>query len=239
MIITVLNGTDSRYGAPRHLSTITELDSTLFMTPPPLPAEGKRDANRQARRRSIVEVARAVFLRDGFAGTTMSAVAAALGGSKETLWRHFTTKEDLFAAVVEAETAGYSTEMIGLLDGSHGLVTTLEAFCRRFIEIVTSPDVIALHRLIVGETGRFPELGRIFFARGPGMVEQRLIRFMAIHMDSGTLRAGDPAEAAQMLISLCLGGSHQRLLWSGDAVVGDQGVEAGRALALFLRAFAA
>ena len=61
----------------------------------------KREANRMERRRAIVAIARDHFFEHGYAGTSMSAIAAALGGSKGTLWSYFRSKEELFAAVVD------------------------------------------------------------------------------------------------------------------------------------------
>ena len=58
----------------------------------------KRD---QAREAIILDVARDCFLAEGYAATSMSTIAARLGGSKGTLYNYFKNKEDLFAAVVQ------------------------------------------------------------------------------------------------------------------------------------------
>ena len=61
----------------------------------------RREARRQSRREAILDVAAQSFLEHGYAGTTMSAIAATLGGSKGTLWSYFASKEVLFAAVID------------------------------------------------------------------------------------------------------------------------------------------
>src|SRR3546814_2195616 len=53
------------------------------------------------RRKAFVEAARKGFLANGYAGTTMSSIASAVGGSKTTLWTYFPSKEALFEAVVD------------------------------------------------------------------------------------------------------------------------------------------
>lgn len=58
-------------------------------------------------------------------------------------------------------------------------------------------------------------------------------------MAVGTLRNDDPDDAAQMLLSLCTGGYHQRLMWGierrDDAIAH---AEAKRVVEQFLRAYA-
>src|SRR6476660_3300257 len=56
-----------------------------------------------AKRRQIVDGARAVFLTHGFEGASMNDIARAAGVSKGTLYVYFANKERLFAAIVEEE----------------------------------------------------------------------------------------------------------------------------------------
>ena len=62
----------------------------------------------EKRREEIAEVAERVFLELGFNETTMQIVASRAGASKETLYRHFGSKEGLFSEVVRARTARFS-----------------------------------------------------------------------------------------------------------------------------------
>jgi AcrR family transcriptional regulator len=62
---------------------------------------GKRQLNKARKREAIVQVATRAFLENGYAATSMSAIADELGGSKATLWAHFSSKEELFAAVID------------------------------------------------------------------------------------------------------------------------------------------
>ena len=55
----------------------------------------------EERRRAIIEVARQVFTELGFETTSMSQIAARVGGSKATLYNYFSSKDELFAAVIE------------------------------------------------------------------------------------------------------------------------------------------
>ena len=176
------------------------------------PPTGRREARKQQRREAIVAIAAHSFLEHGYAGTSMSAIAAELGGSKGTLWSYFPSKEELFGAVIEERANAYQRDLESLLDAKRDLKTTLASFCRGLIEMLTSPDALALHRLIAGESGRFPEVGRIFHERAPAMTTPRIEAFLAEHMARGNLRQVPPDMAAGALIGLCLP-PQQRAMW--------------------------
>jgi TetR/AcrR family transcriptional regulator, mexJK operon transcriptional repressor len=173
----------------------------------------KREERRGERRATILETAGQFFLDNGYAGTTMSAVAAGLGGSKGTLWSYFSSKEDLFAACIEGKTEIFRQELVSLLDPAAPLRPAIQGFCRSFIAKIREPRSIALYQLLCGESARAPEASRIFFERGPGVVEALLTAFLRSHVEAGRLSGAEaPLEMAQVLISLCTGISHQRLL---------------------------
>lgn len=176
-------------------------------------APGKREARKIDRREAIVEVAKRQFLDNGYAATSMSAIAAELRGSKATLWSYFPNKEDLFAAVLDEATAAYRQQFADLLRPSKDMPSAVLQFTRSFMAKLTLPEPLRLHRLIVAESGRNPELGQLFFERAPGPTLAMLRDFMADGMASGQLRQADPQLAADALTSLCLGGMHRRILW--------------------------
>src|SRR3546814_15841215 len=62
----------------------------------------RRHDKRGERRSAIVAIAQQAFSEQGFGGTSMSAIAARMGGSKATLWAYFPSKKDLFAAALTA-----------------------------------------------------------------------------------------------------------------------------------------
>lgn len=153
-------------------------------------APGKRERNRLERRAAIVAIARTLFLEQGYAATTMSAVAEAMGGSKATLWAHFASKEALFAEVADAMVGGFAARLEELLGGQRFSVAGLRDFCERFLEKMQEPESTTLFRMIMAEGGRFPELGEMFYSRGPELVIGRLTRYFAV--------AYPPAEAERL-----------------------------------------
>lgn len=200
----------------------------------------RREARRQSRRDAILQVAAESFLEFGYAGTTMTAIAAALGGSKGTLWSYFPSKEVLFVAVLDRMTEDYRAQLSLILRAQDGPEATLRRFLGEFLRKVASEEGVGLYRLVIAEANRFPEVGRIFFDRGPKRTQSQLADYLSGAMQRGALKRGDPLVAARQLIGLCLAGSHQRLLTRViDAVTPEQIEEdIDRAMDIFMRAYA-
>lgn len=200
----------------------------------------RREARRQSRHDAIVEVAGPWFLEHGYACTTMSAIATELGGSKGTLWNHFPSKEALFGAVLERVTTEFREQVLLALNPSDDLEQVVREFCRKFLVRVTSAEAIALHRLIAAEVGRFPEIGRIFYDRGPSATQRLLADFLGDAMNSGQLRKDDPLGAARSLTGLCLYGCHHQMLLGVIESAPPESIaeDAKRAADIFLRAYA-
>jgi AcrR family transcriptional regulator len=206
------------------------------MSTPPAPTPSRRELRRLDRRRQILAAARASFMDHGYAATSMSAIAAELGGSKTTLWTYFPSKEELFAAMLEEEIGRFRAELLAMLDLSGGLAETLRRFCRTLLAKISAPESIRLHRIVAAEAGRFPELGRIFYERAPRHTQQKLAAYLEEAMNRGDLRVADPMLAAQQLLALLQSRLYLvRLCNVGIATDLDQDVEA--AVDTFLRAY--
>jgi TetR/AcrR family transcriptional regulator, mexJK operon transcriptional repressor len=109
-------------------------------------------------RERILQVATALFLEQGYGSTSIEAVASRAGISKRTFYDRFDDKAALFAAVVH-----YIIEHIRppanvpLLAGA-SLPEILQRLAGLILKAALSPQALALHRLVTGESSRFPEL---------------------------------------------------------------------------------
>ncbi len=216
------------------------LYGTVIMECRNAPSQSRREARRQSRRDAIIDVAARWFLEHGYAGTTMSAIASAVGGSKGTLWSYFPSKEELFSAVLDHATTEFRAGLSLTLQPAADVADVLHTFCNSFLEKVLSPEAIALSRLVMGEAGRFPEVGRIFLERGPRRTQKMLGLFLGQEMGRGLLRRDDEILAAQTLISLCMSRLHQQMLLGAIDVPSPAAIaaEADRAVDIFMRAYA-
>lgn len=186
------------------------------------------------RRALILEAAIAVFMEEGYAGASMDRVVQRAGGSKATLYRYFPSKADLFAAIIETLVAQMTAPIDHrAVSASGGLATTLTAFARTYLDVLLEPRSLALYRMVMGEGGRFPDLGRVFFDQGPGRVVQQLAAYLC---DCGWERAGVPTELlAREFLSLVRADLHLRaLLGVGVADAAERSRAVDRAVAWFL-----
>jgi len=140
---------------------------------------GKRELNKARKRAAIVDVATRSFFERGYAATTMSSIADELGGSKATLWAHFGSKEELFAAVVDNKVDSFSQDVNEVLAGQTFSFPALRRACLRFIDCLLRENSVQLFRLVMSEGERFPEINEMFYERGPSRFRGCVTEFYA------------------------------------------------------------
>lgn len=166
------------------------------------------------RRRAILDIAREVFMTEGYAAASMSTIAARLGGSKGTLYNYFPSKEALFAAFMHQECAT-EAELAHAIDNPDGDVAdTLQAIGRKLMRFLFSEKVQTIHRLVIAEAQRFPEVGRTFYLEGPKAGTLKIAAVLQTFMDEGRLRKADAFHAAEQFADLCKAGYYQRAMWN-------------------------
>lgn len=173
----------------------------------------------ERKRQVIMEAATTVFLRNGYLGTSMDQVAALAAVSKQTVYKHFADKEALFAEIIQG-TVGQADELektiTALLQNPGDLATDLGQLARWLLRFLTEPAVRQLRRLVVGEAGRFPQLGRAWYAEGfeRGMVG--LATYLQGLAARGKLHVEDPLLAAHHFAGLVLWAPVNRVMFCGD-----------------------
>lgn len=163
-------------------------------------ADWDLEAGRSARkRRAILEAATALFLENGYRGTSVELIATLARVSKQTVYRHFADKEALFKAIVTAtvnEASDTVTAAVRDLQDSGDLAADLRALAQRELELVMQPKILQLRRLVTAEAARFPSLGRMFYERGPGRTINELAAMFERLAGRGKLMINDPLLAA-------------------------------------------
>jgi TetR/AcrR family transcriptional repressor of mexJK operon len=188
---------------------------------------------------AILAAAERAFLAAGFGAVTMDAIAREAGVSKATVYAHFTGKEELFGAVVahlsRRRFHGFSVDALNPVDIEASLTTIVT----RFLDLVLSPEAIALNRIIIGEVTRFPMLGELFWAAGPERSRAQIEAFMRRAAAAGTLAIPDPRLAAEQLVALARGEIHLRSLLRLEDPTNPAAMRtaATSAVTTFLRAF--
>ena len=180
--------------------------------------------------RLIVLAAREHFLRDGFAGASMDAIARSAGVSVKTIYGHFTNKDELFSKVmVEACTDHLlsgelpSDESLGERFPWYRKATQrgLTEAGREYLGHLLSEEQLALYRVVTRDADRFPELGRQYqknFARGRTGILAAYLRSLARRK---SLAQRDPQQDAALYEALLRAGIYEEVL-HGLAVVSDK-----------------
>jgi len=166
----------------------------------------KREQNKLQRRAVIVDIATRAFLGQGYAATSMSAIADELGGSKATLWSHFGSKEELFAAVIDHLVLRFACEIEGTLNGDVFSLEGLRHYCIRFLTKLMGDEAIRLFRLIIADGGRFPEINAVFHVRAPARIQRLMAGYLA------TRFAADEAARLARLINCTMVGYRSHAL---------------------------
>jgi TetR/AcrR family transcriptional repressor of mexJK operon len=201
-------------------------------------------ADAATRAERILAVATRAFLSDGYAATSIETIAATAGVAKRTLYARWRDKPALFRAVLERLLARWlATPEPSMRAAAPGFLRdplpnpadwlegALMQIATRALAVALQPDALALHRLMIAESGRFPELADMVRQSGAATAMARIADLLAAETFAGRLTLLDPAIAAEQLLYLVLTGPQRRALglappldaagvaaWAHDAV---------------------
>jgi TetR/AcrR family transcriptional regulator, mexJK operon transcriptional repressor len=182
----------------------------------------------------LLDAAQTLFLARGYGATTVAQIAARIGATKRTVYAKFGDKAGLFAAMTKR-----------LLDRHRGWINDeipgatvedrLHNFCSRLLAQMSEPDMVALYRVMVAETHRFPELARLVNRLATTGVHRRLARILADEAAAGSLQVENSELAAELLVGMILHAAVRGSMLSRRTVAHDDPALCVRtAVALFL-----
>src|SRR4051794_34020012 len=150
-------------------------------------------------RHLIAEAAKRIFVAKGFAGANMDDVAREAGVSKKTLYRLVPTKADLFRASVSDRIARFMLAVDVEALGAMPIAEALERMMTEYGILTLSPDTVAIQKLVIAESERFPDLAGAFFTDAIVATQRVLADFLAAQCRCGRLDLDDPLLAAGLL----------------------------------------
>jgi AcrR family transcriptional regulator len=153
------------------------------------------------RPREILDAALTVFVERGFAATRLDDVAVAAGISKGLLYRYFDNKAELFKEVVRQTLVATIRDVGDRARASDSSLAALDVFLEQLASVAKDPRRSAIPKLIISESGSFPELAVFYLAEviGPGV--QQLTGLIRRGVDGGDFRKVDPELAAKSIIA--------------------------------------
>lgn len=165
----------------------------------------------EKRRTELAKVAEHLFLKHGFAETTMQMIASEAEASKETLYRHFSSKEALFAELISAKAADIAGPQSALARDEPP-ATALFELGINLMQIMAKGESSSLFNIVVADAHRAPELAAIFYDQGPGATLKRLTIYLRAATERGQLRCADPHRAAKLFLGAVVSHHHLHCL---------------------------
>lgn len=163
---------------------------------PPRKTGRPNNAEALARRQRILDCATAIFLENGFDNTSIDAIADAACVGKITIYRHFSSKTELFKSVVVNATQGMADSLAATLDRSLPIEEALFAYARTQGDIMVRPiaegrPLFEMLRLIISVALRMPDVAEQFLRIFYHDMSAPLAAYLRDKRDAGLLDIAD------------------------------------------------
>jgi len=176
-----------------------------------------------SKRDAILAEGMRLFMDHGFERTSVDEISAAAGVSKQTLYRHFSSKEEVLREAVVATTAKFTPDPNELQRGGMGTREALTRLAEGFIDLINSPEAVKMHRLLALKGPQEPQMAEIFWNAGPRRMVDTLAEFLSSQTKAGHLKVTDPHFVAESLFSCLKGECHMRQVIGVEGQSPDEG----------------
>lgn len=161
-----------------------------------------RRRRKVARPQELLEAALSLFVEKGFAATRAEEVAARAGVSKGTLFLYFSSKEDLFQAVVRENISGRYAEWNEEFEAFEGSSADMLRYCMQvWWERLGATKASGTTKLIMSEARNFPEIAAFYHREVIEPGKQLIRRILQRGIDSGEFKVADPEYAIYGVIA--------------------------------------
>ena len=174
------------------------------------PVEPRWQRRAEDRPREICAAALGIFAEKGFAAARLDEIARRAGVSKGTLYLYFSSKEELFRAVVRDTVAPNIDVVRSIVQGVNlPFDQIVRMLLPRFAIVSQNVPVGAVAKMVIGESRNFPELAKVWHDEVVSKVLAILSELIGRGQARGEVRPGDPRLHAMSLMGAMLMG----LLW--------------------------
>jgi len=199
---------------------------------------GKAQPSRMSgknRRQQIVVVAAELFARKGFSGTTTKEIAEGAGVSEAIIFRHFASKDELYAAILDFKVKQGTERMKAQLEEAASRKDDRAFFGSLAFEMLDfhSKDRTFM-RLLLFSALEGHELSDIFFDSTARDFKNHIRKYIKQRISDGAFRSIDPAVAARAFVGMVLHQVQARTIFSDDDVKLSDRQIADRFVEIFL-----
>lgn len=162
----------------------------------------------ESKHKAILDAAHNIFLAHGFSRAAMAEIAQEADVSTATLYKHFNSKEELFASVIDDALDRFGGEIPTEL-ADEPVEEALQVAAKNYLKIQYEGGINALIRVVIAEAASNPHLGRQYYEQGVVSRNQELVAFLQALEAQGKLKLDDPMVAARQILGLV----KEELIW--------------------------
>jgi TetR/AcrR family transcriptional repressor of mexJK operon len=141
-------------------------------------------------------------MTQGYGAVSMDSISRAAGVSKATLYAYFASKDVLFATIIK-EACLHNMALAGALpDLAVDLAAALTGLGQRVLRFLLEDQALAIHRVVMAESVRFPELGRAFYDNGPDHFRRLFSAWLDEQVKAGRLVVDDVGIASDQFVGM-------------------------------------
>ncbi|GGY34999.1 transcriptional regulator [Rhodanobacter panaciterrae] len=166
------------------------------------------------KRAAILAAAKALFIRNAFAGTSMDAIAADAGVSKLTVYSHYGDKDNLFREVIRSRIQDLLPEETYFFDAQVDIKETLLRVALTHAHLDCNAETVGTFRAILSDCRQGnPRYGKLIWEEGAMRTHGLMERLLQKAVDAGQLEVDDVARASGQFLALIKGNLMMRQMF--------------------------
>jgi len=168
----------------------------------------------EQKHQQILKAASSLFTRQGYA-VSMSAIAKQADVSKQTVYSHFKTKDELFEKCIKEKCVA-SKFKDNLCTDPRPIRKALTEFAFNFQTMLLDEMAQETVKIAISQRNTHPQLSQVYLQAGPKNSVEILARFLQIHIDKGSLAINMPLTEAAMQLLLMFHGQPVYYAYLGE-----------------------
>lgn len=193
----------------------------------------------EAKGQDILGAATRLFTVKGYDGTSVDDIAAEAGVSKQTVYSHFGSKENLFGVAVAEKVRDSGLDDEGI-DPQVPPEILLPRIARQFVRLVKSPEALRIYAICTSSIESHPRIAERFYRYGPLKTVEVLAGYLEAQQQAGRLKLDEPKMAAWQFFCMLKGEAHMRAQFGLDPLDGsEEEAYIDHCVRMFLSAYAA
>lgn len=192
----------------------------------------------ESKRKQILVAATLLFTEQGYSSSSMALIAKNAGVSKQTVYSHFGSKDELFAASIKQKCDSYQMTEISL-DTASEPAEILFVLAKRFLAMLTSKEALAIHKICAYESKSYPQISELFYQEGPERIVNDVAKLMAEFDSKQQLIIPEAKFAALQFLNMVKGECWMRLEFNTKKQISESEINRylDSSIAMFIKGY--